>query len=71
VLRAPHGLLAQVYDDLDEAKKDAGGYLLGRGKEKKVEVLTLAPGSIGGLGPVVATVSRKRSHGPLTWTEGT
>lgn len=56
--------------DLDEMRKRAQGHLLSRSRDTTpVELRQLVPGAIGGLGPVLATVRRRKAGGPLVWTQ--
>lgn len=66
-VRASIGLLGKSYPDLESAKLDAQGFLLSRSREKKAEVVTLVQGVIGGVGPAVCVVTRKKPGGPLSW----
>lgn len=68
-IRTSIGLLGKSYPDLDSAKLDAQGFLLSRSREKKAEVVPLMQDVIGGVGPAVCVVTRKKPGGPLTWRD--
>lgn len=56
--------------ELDEARKTAQGYLLSRGSDLSViEVRPLVPGVVGGMGPAVCSLRRKRRGAKPIWTE--
>ena len=67
VIRLGKSVQMKRYETLEEAKLDAQGMLLSRSAERKAEILPIVQDRLGGLGDPIATVSRSRRGGPITW----
>jgi hypothetical protein len=69
MIKAEGSLRGYPLKDLENAKKEANGYLLSRSAVKLVEIVARTDGTPPAGWPVVMRATRKTRGGPITFTE--